>query len=155
MPDDPSRAARIRRPEDSLGFLLWQATHGWQRHLEQALAPTGLTHLQFVMLRGTRHLSEDGVSVSQADLARWAHVHPMQVCQVLKTLLAKGLVTRRRRADDARAHQIALSEAGERLAEAAMPLVEQAHAEFFAGLDGLGAPLRLLLRRLRAGSAEG
>ena len=149
MSTDPVLPRRIiRRPEDSIGFLLWQAAHGWQRHLEQVLAPTGLTHLQFALLMGTRFHGRFGDPVSQAALARWTNIHPMQISQVVKTLVVKELLQRSRREGDARSHCLALTEAGMTLAETALPLVEAAHAGFFDGIDGLEAPLQRLLDRI-------
>ncbi len=132
----------LRQSEDSIGFLLWQAAHGWQRYLDQALAPTGLTHLQFVILMGTRRRGQSGVATSQAELARATNVHPMQVSQVVKILTAKGLLSRGRRADDARMHSLELTEAGMALADRALPLVEIAHEAFFADSAALEASLR-------------
>ena len=37
-------------PDDSPGFLLWHVTLRWQRDIAAALAPMGLTHVQFVLL---------------------------------------------------------------------------------------------------------
>ena len=156
MPEDQAPQHRtMRRPEDSIGFLLWQAAHGWQRHLDQTLAPTGLTHLQFAILMGTRFHARSGHTVSQAELARWSKIHPMQVSQVVKTLVAKDLLTRLRRIDDARSQSLELTPAGAALAETALPLVEAAHAAFFAGFEQLEAPLRCLLRRIHEDASPG
>ena len=40
-------------PNDSPGFLLWHVTLRWQRDIATALAPLGLTHVQFVLLATT------------------------------------------------------------------------------------------------------
>src|SRR5579863_3613186 len=138
----------IRQPQDSLGFLMWQVTHGWQRHLEEALAPTGLTHLQFVVLMGTRWHAGLGVSITQAELARWAQMHPMQVSQVVKLLSAKGLLRRIRSSSDARASHIELTATGLRVAATAAPIADAAHHGFFADAPQIEEPLRRLFDRV-------
>jgi hypothetical protein len=47
-------------PEDSPGFLLWHVTLRWQREIAAALAPLGLTHVQFVLLAAAWWLNSRG-----------------------------------------------------------------------------------------------
>lgn len=139
MPLDPAFFAdrTLRVPDDSLGFLLWRATHGWQRFVEQALAPTGLTHLRFTLLVGLAWLTHRGEAVTQRRLADFLRMQPMQVSQVLAALDAAGLVRRRPAPDDRRAFALTLTARGVGALTRALPLVERAHAAYFAapGLD--------------------
>ncbi len=53
-------------PEESPGFLLWHITLRWQREIAAALAPLGLTHVQFVLLAATWWLNARGELAIQA-----------------------------------------------------------------------------------------
>ncbi|MGE5145683.1 MAG: MarR family winged helix-turn-helix transcriptional regulator [Candidatus Eiseniibacteriota bacterium] len=141
---DWSRASRFSGPEDSLGFLLWQATHRWQRAIGAALAPLGLTHLQFVLLTGTGWLCRDGGAPTQIELAGFTRVEPMQVSQVVRLLEKKKLLARAPHPTDSRAKALKLTAAGEKLVQRAVPLVEAADADFFAS-----SARPALLRQLR------
>ena len=57
-------------PEDSPGFLLWHVTLRWQREIAAALAPLGLTHVQFVLLAAAWWLNSRGEDPNQLSLAR-------------------------------------------------------------------------------------
>ena len=141
-------AGEVRQPRDSLGFLLWQVTHAWQRHVDERLAACDLTHLQFVMLISTAWHTHMGAAPSQATLARWLQVHPMQVSQVVKLLLAKKLLIRERMPHDLRAHRLALTADGVARLRIAVPIVQQAHHLFFDAPGGTEEALKMPLLRL-------
>jgi len=138
----------VRHPCDSLGFLVWQVTHAWQRHVEEQLEPFGLTHLQFVVLISTAWHMRQGEAPSQAALARWASIHPMQVSQVAKLLINKKLLLREKMPNDARAHRLALTVEGLARLGAAVPVMKAAHHNFFDAVRGTEEPLKALLARL-------
>ncbi len=142
------KASDVRHPCDSLGFLVWQVTHAWQRHVEEKLEPFGLTHLQFVVLISTAwHMRTSGPP-SQAELARWAQIHPMQVSQVAKLLTNKKLLLREKMPNDARAHRLALTMEGLSRLDSAVPVMKEAHQSFFDAVCGTAEPLKALLAGL-------
>ena len=141
-------ASEVRHPSDSLGFLVWQVTHAWQRHVEEQLEPFGLTHLQFVMLISTAWHMKQGETPNQAALARWVGIHPMQVSQVVKILIRKHLMLREKMPNDARAHRLALTAEGLARVGAAVPVMKAAHHSFFDAVRGTEEPLKALLGRL-------
>lgn len=141
-------AAEIRRPQDSLGFLMWQVTHAWQRQLEEKLEPVGLTHLQFVVLISTAWHMHLRKPASQAALARWTRIHPMQISQVVKLLLAKRLLLRERMPNDRRAHLLSLSEEGLKQLSIAVPVAHQTQHLFFDAGGGTEHALKTLLAQL-------
>lgn len=147
---DWARASRFGGPEDSLGFLLWQVSHRWQRAIGAALAPLDLTHLQFVLLTCTGWLMKGGQPPSQAELAAFSKIEPMQVSQVVRLLEKKKLLARAPHPADSRAKALRLTAAGEKLVRRAVPLVEAADAAFFAA-----SARPALLRQLRALAANG
>jgi DNA-binding MarR family transcriptional regulator len=147
---DWTRASRFSGPEDSLGFLLWQVSHRWQRKIGAALAPLGLTHLQFVLMAGTGWLAKGGGAPTQAELAAFSKVEPMQVSQVVRLLEKKKLLARAPHPADSRAKALRLTAAGEKLVMRAVPIVEAVDAAFFAA-----SARPALLRQLRALAANG
>ena len=149
-----NRAARNRRrPQDSLapgespGFLLWRVTLRWQRAIMAALRPLGLTHVQFVLLASLWWLTKvAGEQPSQRRLAEHAATDPMMTSQVLRTLEARGLITRAADPADSRALRVALTDTGARLAVEAIQVVEAADAEFFAPAGDTQSMVRVLGR---------
>lgn len=141
--------SQFARPDDSPGLLLWQVSNRWQAVVRAALAELELTHVQFVLLASLTYLSGDGNLVTQRALADWAATDPMMTSQVLRTLAAKGLVTRRGHPADGRAKVLAVTAAGAALASRAVAIVERADAWFFAPLSDGGAGFACQLRALR------
>ena len=137
-------------PLRTFGFRLWHVKHAWTRRMEAALAPLGLTHMQFVLLRATSYITDLGERPSQSHLASALATDRMTVSKVLRTLEAKGLISRRTHPDDPRAHLVELTEAGEDSVSQAVPLVLKAQDAFFgqlgpARMEQLGALLDALL----------
>ena len=122
-------------PEQSPGFLLWRATLSWQRSIRAALAPHGLTHVQFVLLASLWWLQGHGTELpSQARLAEQAGTDPMMASQVIRKLAARGLLERRLDPADSRARRLALTAAGSVLLTGALADVEAADEAYFAAL---------------------
>ncbi|MEU8495876.1 MarR family transcriptional regulator [Streptomyces lavendulae] len=133
------------RPADSPGFLLWHATLRWQRDIAAALAPIGLTHVQFVLLACAWWLNGRGEHPNQLALARQAGTDVKMTSQVLRALEQKGLVEREVDPSDTRAKRLRVTEAGAELAPRAIAAVEAADAEFFRAVP-LDEALPLLRR---------
>jgi DNA-binding MarR family transcriptional regulator len=129
-------------------LLLWQVTNRWQAVQRAALAPLGLTHVQFVLLASTWWLtSVAGETPSQRRLAEHAGTDPMMTSQVLRALETKDLITRTPHPDDSRARALGVTRRGTTLAKRAVKVVEAADAEFFAAA-GDQATLLAVLRHL-------
>ncbi len=124
-------AERFRGPADSPGFLLWQGANRWQRRLNAALRPLGLTHVQFVLLAVLAH---QGGPATQVALARLCGIDPMTASVVLRGLERRGLVARTIHAEDSRAKAIVLNAAGGEALRRALPMVEKEDVAFFAAL---------------------
>ncbi|MFJ9829254.1 MarR family winged helix-turn-helix transcriptional regulator [Streptomyces sp. NPDC101160] len=133
-------------PAESPGFLLWHATLRWQRDIGAALAPLGLTHVQFVLLACAWWLNERGERPQQQALARQAGTDVKMTSQVLKALEAKGLVEREVDPADTRAKRLRVTAAGAELAPRAIAVVEEVDARFFPADVRAGAVA--LLRRI-------
>lgn len=126
-------------PGRSPGFLLWHATLRWQRAVAAALAPLGLTHVQFVLLASTWWLNEHGERPNQIALAAQAGTDVKMTSQVVRSLERKGLVEREVDPADTRARRLRVTRRGARLAPRAIAVVEQVDAEFFEPVPTDGA----------------
>jgi DNA-binding MarR family transcriptional regulator len=138
-------------PGASPGFLLWHLTLAWQRAVTAALAPMGLTHVQFVLLACTWWLTERGSPPNQLEVARQAGTDVRMASEVVRKLEAKGLLTREVDASDTRARRLRPTATGARLAREAIEAVEQVDADFFERETGL-TPLLQRLLAARTGS---
>ena len=155
----------VEGPDYSPGFWLWHATLRWQRAVAAALAPFGLTHVQFVLLSCAWWLNEHGTIPNQLQLATQAGTDVKMTSQVIRKLEAKGLIERETDAADTRAKRLRVTPGGAKLAVAAIGAVEGADAAFFRPVTTTGVSadqLTTLLRRLAgypatalAGSAPG
>lgn len=132
-------------PGESPGFLLWHATLRWQRDVATALAPLGLTHVQFVLLACTWWLNAQGRHPNQLALARQAGTDVKMTSQVLRTLEQKGLVAREVDPADTRAKRLRVTDTGADLAPRAIAAVERVDAQFFEPVP-LGDAVALLGR---------
>ena len=141
------------------GFMLWQITNGWQRAVRAALAPTGLTYVQLVLLAGLQDRIAAGDKVSQAGLAQSLGADVMMTSQVLRTLEAGGLVRRDRDPRDTRARTLALTEAGAAKLQTALPMLDAVDTDFFSVLghkeDRFAKSLRKLWRKRRLDGMPG
>ncbi len=142
-------------PQHAVGFVLWRVMHRYQREIDQALRPLGLTHLQFTILALAAWSQRGGEAATQSALAGRGDVHPMQVSNVVKALDAKGLVTRTPPPGNALAKQVAITDAGLAVLRAALPLGIAIQARLFGdeGRPG-GALLAMLVAIDRDGGSD-
>lgn len=137
--------SRFDGPEASPGFLLWHALLRWQRAMNAALEPHGLTHMQFVMLTSIWWIGRnEGEQPNQTELARWVGVDKMTTSQVVRNLVSRGLVDRLPDPADARAYKLAPSAEGAKLAGQAIKAVESVDSEFFSVAGDMRETVRLL-----------
>ena len=139
-------ASRFPAADASPGLLLWRTTNRWQAAIREALAPFGLTHVQFVLL-ATLTWADAPDGLTQADVARLAQTDQMMTSQVLRALEEKGLVERRPAASDRRAILVTPTSGGRRLANEVNVVVETADMTFF---DAVSETRGTLVEHLRA-----
>ena len=147
----PALPTRFAGPGDSPGFLLWKISNAWQRQQREALLPFGLTHSQFVLLATATWFSASE-TLTQARLAELSGVDPMTTSQILRTLESAELVERHTHPDDPRAKAIGVTAAGMKKARAALVVVEETDAAFFARLGRKAPQLVELLKELAVGA---
>lgn len=126
--------SRFDRADDSPGFSLWQLTNLWQQRIRSALAPLGITHVQFVLLASVAWLESHEVMITQATLSRHAHTDIMMTSQVVRTLEEKGLLIRTAHPTDTRAKVVSLTSEGREVVQRAFIVVENVDEQFFQEL---------------------
>ncbi|MDN4613337.1 MarR family winged helix-turn-helix transcriptional regulator [Leifsonia sp. F6_8S_P_1B] len=134
---DGGLGSRFPAAGQSPGLLLWRVTNRWQAVMRAALAPHGLTHVQYVLLASLTWLgdTEPERLVTQVDLAGFAATDPMMTSQVVRGLEKVGLVERLRHPTDGRARVLRATPEGAAAARRATADVEAADAGYFAAVD--------------------
>lgn len=130
----PDKAFKVKKAEDSSGFLLWQVTTLWQRGIKRALEEVEITHPQFVLLASLLWLSGQQESVTQIDLSQHSKIDPMTTSAVVKLLQRKELVQRKEHSTDTRAKAVTLTEKGVKITRQALKIIEQFDSDFFTPL---------------------
>lgn len=126
---------------------MWLLTNAWQRMLRRVLVPLGLTHVQYTVLASVAYLSRDERPVSQADVCRFGSMDRNMVSEVVRSLVARGLIERAAHPRDARALRLGLTAQGELAYAEARALVKPQAEGFYAPLgEEVGDLVRLLAR---------
>jgi DNA-binding MarR family transcriptional regulator len=103
----------------------------WQRRLEKALEPVGLTHLQFILLATIDWLERSGEVPSQARLANFTLFDRVMISKVLTLLVQKGLIVRDAHPTVAKAKRVDLTTAGRQALARARPLWAETEERYF------------------------
>lgn len=113
------------------GYLLRQAAQAHRSYVETCLTPTGLTLPQFSVLT----MLHAYPGCSNADLARLSLLTPQTVSLIVSNLQKAGTIQREKHATHGRIQQIALTEHGLTLLQAARAQVMQAEQQMMAGFS--------------------
>ena len=133
------------------GFLLWQVSKLWQRHLTLALQDLDLPSTQAVILANVLRFTAEGRTVTQAMLSQATKVDRMTASQSIRSLELKRYVTRKTSPDDKRANRVTLTIAGRRVALKAIKRFAATHEAFFEPLaDETEAVVGYLQQLIRA-----
>lgn len=125
----------FEQPEDSPGFLLWQATVAWQRLLKEVLQPFELSHAQFVVMAVTGWFESNEQAPTQTDIIQKTKLDKMTVSKSLKQLVEKGWVKRVENQEDTRSKLVGLTAVGRRKMTKVIPAIEAADKQFFSSLN--------------------
>ncbi|WP_345816915.1 MarR family transcriptional regulator (plasmid) [Paraburkholderia sp. PREW-6R] len=152
------KSVSLGAPDRAIGFILWKMFHLYQREVDRALSPMGLTHLQFTTLTLTAWLAQDNESVTLTRLVRHSEIHKVQLSQMLKSLEEKGMVSRTTSLTDVRAKDIAVTEAGLQSMRQALPVAIEVQMRLFgeAGMPGgsLLTSFHSVLRQMESECAD-
>ncbi len=123
----------FEKPKQSPGFLLWRLTIDWQKQLKAALAPRGLTHVQFVFLACLQWLNEnEDAVVTQARVSEMSNMDKMVVSETSQKLLNKKLINKKPSPIDKRTYTLNVTPEGLKLIDTAVPIVEEIDNAFFS-----------------------
>ena len=124
----------VDKPEESLGFLLWQTTMTWQRLIKKALDSHDISHAQFVILAITLWHESKNHEVSQSLIIRQSKLDKMTVSKSFKKLVIEGYVKRMEHKEDTRVKAVYLTKKGKQLISKLIPIVEKIDEVFFGVL---------------------
>ena len=124
-------AVSLGAPENAVGFVLWRIVARYQREMDRTLGEIDLTHLQFVTLALAAWFGRSGEPVSQAELARFGGIHPMQISHMLRTLESKNFISRQRSSLDTREKQITVTRDGLKVLRQALPRAIEVQSRLF------------------------
>jgi DNA-binding MarR family transcriptional regulator len=120
------------RPQHSPGFVLWRDFMQWQKGLNTALRPYGLTQPQFAVLAVIGWMTRDDAPVTQQDVVAFLGLDRMHISQIATKLQADGNITRQGATQDKRAKHLTPTPQGRRKLAQTMPIVEAYDLDFFA-----------------------
>ncbi len=121
----------FEKPEDNLGYLLWQTTMVWQKKMNRALAEVELTHTQFVIMAALAWLSNKMKKVTQTDIAERSKTDRMMVSKILRALEKRNLINRIEHPDDTRAKCVVLTKSGIEILQNAFYIMGEANDQYF------------------------
>lgn len=152
MSDDSTAGAQPRHSilptATSFGHNVRLVNRLIQRDLSQRIAPIGLTIGQWYALRAL--WEADGLT--QAELASRSGINGPAMVAAVRSLLAAGLVTRRRPKGDRRKYLIELTESGRRIEEQALGAANSANQFALGGIPA--EEVAVCMKVLRAALAN-
>lgn len=126
---------QFEKPEDNLGYLLWQTTMQWQKQMNRALDEINLTHTQFVIMAALGWLLKSSEKVTQKEIAEHSNTDRMMVSKILRTLQKNGLIVRKEHETDTRAKCVFLTDKGIDTLQKAIEIKNQANNLYFSKLS--------------------
>ncbi len=131
----PNFELAFEDPSDTTGFLVWQVTNLWQRHMKLSLDPLGLTHVQFLLLTSLATLNKTSdTAITQMMVANHANCDKMMASKVLRTLEEHKLIMRKPHHMDTRSRSLLITPRGMELIEKATPVFAATEAAFFKSM---------------------
>jgi MarR family transcriptional regulator, organic hydroperoxide resistance regulator len=151
----PLIAVRLSSPHEAPSALLERVSTAWHVTMRSALITLGLTPAQFRLLVAAAWLGSRNDGVRQSEIAEHAGTDAVMTSEVLRTLEARGLITRQPHPTDRRAKAIAITPDGGALADRALRLVDSAEQRFFeTGLPEFRALAKALKKGGRGASGQ-
>jgi len=133
-------------PEETIGFLLWDATRAFTSEFSTRIARHGVSFGLWPFLREL--WEEDGLT--QSELSRRVHMKGPTTVAAINRLERNGMVRRVQNKKDGRKINVYLTEKGRRTYDLAMPEVEAINR---LGLGRIGerdqTQLKRMLKRIR------
>jgi DNA-binding MarR family transcriptional regulator len=135
-------------PQNAVGFVMWRVMHRYVRAVDRTRGPRDHTQLKFTTLTLLAWMARGGDAATQAELARFGDIHPMQVSNILKTLERKAMVRRTPKPGGGMAKTVAITPLGLTALRGALPLVIAVQRELFGEEGAAGGRLLDALVRI-------
>ncbi len=136
--------------EESIGYLIRQAQLALHRTIDAKMADLDLTAMQWVPLL----IIATGKGQTAAELSRCVCVDTSTMTRMLDRLEAKGVLVRKRSAEDRRVIYLELTEEGKRLAERVPHVMAETLNQHLRDFDRQQLDtLKVLLRKVTANEA--
>jgi DNA-binding MarR family transcriptional regulator len=137
--------------DTATGRLIWHVAMRWRAAVDRTVAPVGLTHAQYSLLGSLYALSQRGAQPSQRELAEFAHLEPIYVSKLVRSMATAGLLIRTEDPTDSRAYRLSLTARGTDVITEAVGLVHALQHELTAPIGGPADPRnRRLIATLKA-----
>ena len=117
--------------QESFGFLLWRASNRLQRKHRSALKDFDLTPSQFSVLAALAYLEKPNGALRQSELCEFTQIDKMLISDLVKTLNAKKLISKKADSNDARAFLLTITKSGLVKVNKAIVVVEAVDRDFF------------------------
>lgn len=115
------------------GFRAWRSAMRWQRTVDAALRPLGLTHTRYLVLAAAEQLVRElDDAVAQQGIAARAGLDKVTTSGLARRLEQQGLLDRGPDGVDARAWRVLVTRRGRDKLRRARPLVAAAALRFFS-----------------------
>ncbi|MDZ4840416.1 MAG: MarR family winged helix-turn-helix transcriptional regulator [Bacteroidota bacterium] len=129
----------------SAGYMIYQVSLRWQRHLRIALESTGLTYPQFIVLSSIHFNEETETELTQQSIASITAMDKMMISQMLEALEKKKYISRTQGKSDSRSKAVKITKAGTDWIETYAHTVLASDQEFF---DRLGKKSEIFMKSL-------
>lgn len=114
------------------GLALWRSAMRWQRSVDAALKPLGLTHTRYLVLSATAELQrKTNDAVSQREIASRCELDESTTSRIALRLTEDGLLDRGPHGTDARLWRVIVTDGGNRILRRARTAVDAASTHFF------------------------
>ena len=138
--------ADVFDPEDTIGFLIWDANRAMNREFSDRIAQHGVTLGLWPFLRALW----EGDGLTQRELSEKVRMKGPTTVAALNKLEDKGLVRRQGNKNDARKINVFLTPEGSKIDRKVMPEVEAVNVECLANLSpSEQAAFKDMIRRVR------
>lgn len=135
------------RPEETIGFLLWDTVRTFHRTFQKRIARHGINFGMWPYLRAL--WEKDGVTLRE--LSRRVHMAPPTTVKALATLERAGIVRRERDPSDKRKLRIFLTTKGKSLFNRILPEIDFVNRKALRGLSQKDERvIKTLLKRMRS-----
>lgn len=132
----PREPVPFRGRPDSTGDLfldIQRTADRLMRGLEEALRPTKITPVQYLVLRSLRRAGVEGMPSSQ--IVHEMTTHDPDMTRLLDKLEARGIVVRKRDPEDRRVYRVSLTREGARVLKNLTKITRELHRRQFCTLN--------------------